>query len=240
MGFKSDNIFRGNAKGKRAWEPDEEFDHTDFSGTGSSRTPKDTRNQQAPSRKVSPDRPVSPGKSDRKVQAYPSQEGNQNPGGGLKTWNIPRVDSSNSNVLRHDSQEKPGSQGAGSQTGNTVRPGKVIGNTTPVNAPRVLPDRFIRNAIYSHPERSIELLRSWYWEKKNTGMGESYRRIHPHLRIFIVLSSAGTEAVRFLYSLFTPTERKQIHGILKSFPPVDPREVDLVRRAFIEKITMDF
>ncbi len=141
----------------------------------------------------------------------------------IHSWSPPKVES-NKKVIRARS-----SAAAASEAGDTglKRKQSVI-----------QADVSVRGMVSQRPELAVYRIRNWFFEKPGSRNGGIYS-VHPHLRIYITLSLMGAALIKTVYSIMSPSERKQIHQILKTDLMASQEEIETVKDEFINMIQED-
>ena len=100
-----------------------------------------------------------------------------------------------------------------------------------------LHQRLLRELVLTFPESTVNLLRNWFWAKPGTPADNpSLAAVTGHARIFIILASVGKEVTEYIFTLMSPSERANIQTILREKYQPPPAHVQVVRRAFSEKV----
>jgi hypothetical protein len=108
----------------------------------------------------------------------------------------------------------------------------------PANHPVIAADPVLKAAVIPNPELAVYRIRNWFFEKPGKSEKGIYS-VSPHLRIYIVLSLLGAELIKVIYSIMSPTERRQIHQILKADLMAGRHEIEIVKTEFHSMILED-
>lgn len=205
-----------------AWEPDLDFERADYSGIppeeavarGDSRSSSDAMANVAAGRPGAPDGVGTP-------QAH--------------SWQPPKL----SEQARQKTQQAKQPESGGAQdpkvVGSRIRQGPGAERSGSGSADPTVSGfsrRLLEELAILHRENARHILRHWYWEK--TGMApEGLGHIQPHDRIYIVLSSLGSQVLIVVYESMSPTERRQMQEILDHPRNVTAADASQVRTVFM-------
>lgn len=259
--FKSQNIIRKADYVKKKsegstgeWVPDENFRKADFPGKADRKTSVSGVTGGKGERKSSPAIPVSSKKPVASSASFPvisrqeamaehiqksTTTGNnekQTKRSSNSGWAPPRVDREDSRVISRKKSEQDIKSPENTQSPVVKRSGDDVARRFK-NAMKYLgPDPVVKDAILAAPLETVNRLRGWYWEKEGHPPDGLIGQVPPATRIFIILVTAGKPILEKLYSIMTPTERRQFNDLLKQPPKLDGQMVSVVRRGFLESI----
>ncbi|MBL8018230.1 MAG: hypothetical protein JNM27_01075 [Leptospirales bacterium] len=108
--------------------------------------------------------------------------------------------------------------------------GKPAGDSGDASTMRAGPSaKMLGDVILENLENAATLLRRLYWDKKTEAVS-SKRKIK------VILSFAGTQAIKALTAVLTPMERKQFLELTQMEAPCDAQTAEGICREFISKL----
>ncbi|MCE9600040.1 MAG: hypothetical protein K8S54_18915 [Spirochaetia bacterium] len=190
----------------KSWEPDQEFERSDF-----------PRN-----RKQTPPIKPAPDTVQKKVTSWrpPSVETASKPG-------APKPEVSKSQVLP---VIKPRTDGP--RIINAANPGvtPASDSATTGGAMRAGPSaKMLGDVILENLENAATLLRRMYWDKK-------VEAVSSKRKIKVIVSFAGTQAIKALTAVLTPMECQQFLELTRAEAPCDAHTAEGICREFISKL----
>ncbi len=220
--FKSENIFSGSDVEGEEWIPEALDGRADFK--------RENRGPVPPKNTVG--NPEVAGHTRRSKKPIPSKLKEDPSSPGLKTW-MPatRISKDDSRIMERGKVEGKDNRAAA----KVARTGAAV-HMNPAEISRSV-DPIFRETVTANAIHSVDLLRRWYWEKEDHAKkkGGVYS-ISSRDRIFVILLSLGKNLLERIYSIMTPTERRQFHEILKKPPALSAAKIMEIRREFLRAL----
>lgn len=190
----------------KSWEPDQEFERSDF-----------PRNK-----KQTPPVKPAPQTVQKKVTSWqpPSVEGERKPGSSnpqpAKTEVLPVIQAKNDGPRIINAANPPG-----------VLPGGAVSGAGVMRAGPSA--KMLGDVILENLENTATLLRRMYWDKK-------VEAVPPKRKIKVIMSFAGTQAIKALTAVLTPMERQQFLELTRTEAPCDAHTAEGICREFMSKL----
>ena len=175
----------------KSWEPDQDFGRADF-----------------PSRRDPPEKPTEPVVRPAESRIAAPSFRKLKPGGVLREARSPGAAPTEKPI---SAQSSAGSLRA-VPAAKEPPPGGEAGNVPLVD----LQARLLVEAALARPERTLRLLRKWYWEKwPAASVARSNPSLAPADRIRVVFASLGERVSIYLLELMSPVERGKFQELLR-------------------------